>query len=238
MDAILSSPYKDYYLNYNTHQEKGKELEKNIKNELVKYKKKSSGNEITLEDEKRIRGLLKEFKDLYTELHKAYAPSIVDNLSIPSVAINERQNEIQSMNIHYEELEKEFLSLESKKYKFKNFITEDYRDKEEYKNMTNEELMELERKKLNNQDDKIIEIAGEVKKGEALAKEGKNVIKQQNKQLDQIAEDMDRTDEKMNTLTGRFNKYVAKTSMCKMIIILIIELVIAGLIYLFLFDVF
>ena len=40
MDAILSSPYKDYYLNYNTHQEKGKELEKNIKNELVKYKKK------------------------------------------------------------------------------------------------------------------------------------------------------------------------------------------------------
>ena len=238
MDAIQSSPYKDYYLNYKTYQDKSTELESNIKKELVKYKKKSNGNEITVEDENRIRGLLKEYKDLYTELHKAYASSIVDNLSIPSAAIQERQTDIQNMNIHYGELEKEFLSLEKNKYKFKNFITEDYREKEEYKNMTNEELMELEKKKLNNQDDKIIEITGEVKKGKNLAQEAKNVVKEQNKQLDQINEDMERTDAKMNSLTQRFNNYVAKTSVCKMIVILIIELIIGALIYLFLFDVF
>jgi hypothetical protein len=238
MDAIQSSPYKDYYLNYKTYQDKSTELENNIRKELVKYKKKSSGNEITVEDEKRIRGLLKEYKDLYNELHKAYAPSIVDNLSIPSAAVLERQNDIQNMNIHYEELEKEFLSLEKNKYKFKNFITEDYREKEEYKNMTNEELMELEKKKMNDQEDKIVEITGNVKQGKNLAKEAKNVIKEQNKQLDQIDEDMERTDAKMNSLTKRFNNYVAHTSVCKMIVILIIELIIGALIYLFLFDVF
>ena len=238
MDAIQSSPYKDYYLNYKTYQDKSTELENNIRKELVKYKKKSSGNEITVEDEKRIRGLLKEYKDLYNELHKAYANSIVDNLSIPSAAVLERQNDIQNMNIHYEELEKEFLSLEKNKYKFKNFITEDYREKEEYKNMTNEELMELEKKKMNDQEDKIVEITSNVKQGKNLAKEAKNVIKEQNKQLDQIDEDMERTDAKMNSLTKRFNNYVAHTSVCKMIVILIIELIIGALIYLFLFDVF
>ena len=40
MDAIQSSPYKDYYLNYKTYQDKSTELESNIKKELVKYKKK------------------------------------------------------------------------------------------------------------------------------------------------------------------------------------------------------
>ena len=238
MEAIQSSPYKDYYLNYNTYVDKSIALENNIKRELVKYKKKSSDKEITIEDEKRIRGLIKEYKDLYTELHKAYSTSIVDNLNLPFAGINERQNEIQNMNIHCEELEKEFLSLESNNYKFKNFITEDYREKEEYKNMTNEQLMELEKKKVNDQDDKIIEITGEVKHGKNLAKEAKNVIKEQNKQLDQIDEDMERTDAKMNSLTKRFNNYVAHTSVCKMIVILIIELIIGALIYLFLFDIF
>ena len=238
MDAIQSSPYKDYYLNYSTYRDKSIALENNIKKELAKYKKKTSGKELTIEDEKRIKGLIKEYKDLYTELHKAYSTSIVDNLNLPFEGINDRQNEIQNMNIHCEELEKEFLSLESNHYKFKNFITEDYREKEEYKNMTNEQLKELENKKLNDQDDKIGEIRGEVKVGINNAKEIKNVIKGQNEQLDQIGEDMERTDAKMNSLTKRFNNYVAQTSMCKMIFILIIELVIGGLIYLFLFDIF
>ena len=238
MDAITSSPYKDYYFNYNTYKVRSEELEKNIKKELVKYKKKSSGNEITTEDENRIRGLLKEYKDLYTELKKAYSPSIVDQLSLPSAGINERQTEIQDMDIHYREIEKEFLSLEKNKYKFKNFINEDYREKEEYKNMTNEELVQLEKKKMNDQDDKIVAITSDVKQGRNLAKEAKNVVKEQNKQLDQINEDMERTDAKMNSLTQRFNNYVAKTSVCKMIVILIIELIIGALIYLFLFDVF
>jgi len=238
MEAIQSSPYKDYYLNYDTHKDKSTELENNIKKELAKYKKKSSGNEITINDENKIKGLLKEYKELYTKLHEAYAPSTVDKLSLPTAGIKERQDDIQKMEINYGELEKEFTSLESQKYKFKNFITEDYREKEEYKNMTNEELVEMQKNKMNDQEDKIIEIAKDVKQGKNLANEAKNVMKEQNKQLDQINEDMDRTDAKMNSLTKRFNNYVAHTSMCKMIVILIIELIVGALIYLFLFDVF
>ena len=65
-----------------------------------------------------------------------------------------------------------------------------------------------------------------MKKNITLAKDTKKVIKDQNKQLEEINEDMDRTNEKMKTMTGRFENYVVKSSWCKLIVILIIELII------------
>ena len=123
-------------------------------------------------------------------------------------------------------MEKAFLGTQNEKYGFKNFITEDYSQKEEYKNMSNDEMMALEKKRLDKQEERLDEICVDVKKGQVLAKNAGKVMKEQNKKLDQINEDIERTDERMNTLTGRFEKYVAGTSMCKMIFIMIIEIVI------------
>ena len=65
------------------------------------------------------------------------------------------------------------------------------------------------------------------KKGIRLAKNAGKVIKEQNKPLDEMNEDIDGVKEKMNSLTLRFENYVGKYSVCKMIIIILNELAIA-----------
>ena len=95
--------------------------------------------------------------------------------------------------------------------------------------------MMLEKNKIKKQDERLDEITLDVKKGTQLAKNAGHVMKEQNKQLDQINEDIDRTKDRMNTLSGRFERYVASYSMCKMIIVLIIELIIAVLAFILLF---
>ena len=109
----------------------------------------------------------------------------------------------QQFEIEYTELIKNFSKLRNKKYKFKDEIDEDYAEKEEYKDMTPRELMELEQKRLEEQDKRLAEITEDVVKGRKIANEMKVILKEQNKQLDQIGEDMDRTDERMKGLTSR-----------------------------------
>ena len=223
----------EYYSNYKEFISKINEKEKIIRQELTEYKKLSSGQELTIDIENKIKGHLKEYKDSMTDLENAYHPKAVPGF-VPINTIDQRQKEIQGFGIKYNEMQKLYNDIENKKYSFKNLINEDYSQKEEYKNMSNEQLLVTQNKKLSEQDDKLDYITMDVKKGTVLARNAKNVIKEQNKQLDQIDEDIDRTREKMNTLTGRFNNYVAHTSTCKMILILIAELVAAFLIFFFL----
>ena len=222
----MNSPYKQYYMNYTSFIDQLKELEKTIRQDIASFRLKSGNTDSTLPLQNTIKEKLKQFKDLQNTLSTAYITKNVPSV-IPQGTIDERQKEIQQFEINYTEMEKEFRNLESDKYAFKGGITEDYSKKEEYKDMTTQEIMALEKKKLNNQDDQIDDIVLDVKKGKQLAKNAGNVIKEQNKQLDVMNEDIERTRDKMNTLTARFDRYVAKFSTCKMIIILIIELVIA-----------
>ena len=127
-------------------------------------------------------------------------------------------------------MDKDYKNVEENKYKFKNEIQEDYSQKEEYKNMTTGELMVVQKNKLKDQDKQIDDITLDVKKGTQLAKNAGHVMQEQNKQLEQMNQDIDRTKDNMNKLTGRFESYVAKFSMCKMITILIIELIIGAVI--------
>ena len=69
-----------------------------------------------------------------------------------------------------------------------------------------------------------------------MAKHTGNVLKEQNKKLEQINEDLDRTEEKMNKLTNRFKTYASNLSWCKLIFIILIELAIGLVAYLFLFN--
>ena len=146
------------------------------------------------------------------------------------MTIDERQKEIQKFGINYNDMDKDYKNVEENKYKFKNEIQEDYSQKEEYKNMTTGELMVVQKNKLKDQDKQIDDITLDVKKGTQLAKNAGHVMQEQNKQLEQMNQDIDRTKDNMNKLTGRFESYVAKFSMCKMITILIIELIIGAVI--------
>ena len=216
----------DFYLNYDVFTKEISDLEKIIRNELNVYKEKCTGNESTIDLENNIKALLKQHKEKVSKLKTAYIKKNVPG-GIPDATIDKRQGDIQQLEINNGNFEKTFTNLEKEKYRCKNVITEDYSQKEEYKNLTTGEIMVLEKKKLADQDDRIDQIAIDVKQGQQLAKNAGHVMKEQNKRLDQINEDIERTDQKMNTLTGRFERYVAGTSMCKMISIILVETAIA-----------
>ena len=64
----------------------------------------------------------------------------------------------------------------------------------------------------------------------------KHVIKDYNKKLEKVNEDMERTDVKMNNLTNRFKNYASGYSWCKMISILVLEIGISFFSFIFLFN--
>ena len=231
----MNSPYKEYYMNYQKYVDDIKDLEKKINQELASYKQKTGDKGSTIQLENQIKGLLKQYKDLQTNMSTAYSRKNVPG-GMPEVTIDKRQKEIQGFEITYNEMEKNYRNVENEKYRFKNEITEDYSQKDEYKNMTAGELIMVQQNKLKQQDDQIEDIILDAKKGQQLAKNAGHVIEEQNKQIEQLNEDMDRNKENMDKLTGRFERYVAKFSMCKMIMILIIEIVIAAVCLIFIID--
>ena len=154
----------------------------------------------------------------------------------PLAELDKRQKEIQQLGFNYDKMEKEYKEIESERYKYKGGINEDYSKKEEYKFMNRDELLSLQKNKLNKQDDQIEDITVDVKKNTQLAKNAKHVLKEQNKQLEQINEDIDRNKEKMDKLTDIFKNYASSISWCKLIIVIVIELVIALAAYLILFN--
>ena len=222
----MNSPYKEYYMSYETFKNQLKDLNKSIRDQIISYKEKANDNTSTLPIENQIKGTLSKYKELLNNLQNAYSTKNIPG-GIPQKTIDLRQKEIQQFGIDYDELEKSYKEAENEKYRFKNLITEDYSKKEEYKNMSTGELMSLQKKKVSDQDEKLEEITLDVKKGTQLAKNAGHVMKEQNKQLEPMNQDIDRTKDNMNKLTGRFESYVAKFSMCKMIFIIVIELAIA-----------
>ena len=215
---------KNFYTEYNYYIDELKKSEKSIRDEINNYKNLSNQN--TIDIERTIQEMLKNFQGLCEKLHTAYLDKNCPS-SMPSKLIDSRQKEIRQFEINHKEIEKEFIYFKNNKYSFKNNITEDYSTKEEYKNMSTGELKQIQKDRLKEQDARIEDITLDVKKGTQLAKNAGKVINDQNKQLDEMNEDIDRTKEKMNSLTARFENYVGKYSVCKMIIILLIELAIA-----------
>ena len=62
-----------------------------------------------------------------------------------------------------------------------------------------------------------------------MAKNLTHELKDQNKKIEVINEDMDRVDSRMNKITKRFQNYVAKSSVCCLGFVLALDIVIFGL---------
>ena len=110
---------------------------------------------------------------------------------------------------------------------------ENYQPTEDMKNMSNVELLQQQKIKMKEQDQQLDDIFLDVKKGRVLAKEAGQIIDEQNKQLDELQDDIDRLDSKLVRGTKRFEKYVAKQSGCCIVVILVLELI-AGFLIVFL----
>ena len=189
----------------------------------------AGGNTISIESE--IDKDIKKYKDMVNQLDNAYsnrnAPS-----QIPGMELDRRQKEIQKMSIEIQEIEKSFKNLQNQKYTFKGSTTDEpYKQSEEMKTMSNRELYQLQKEKVSDQDKILDDVILDVKRGRVLAKNAGEMIQEQNKQLDELQEDVDRLDSRMQRGIKKFENYVSKQSGCCIIVILILELAAAILIF-------
>ena len=220
---------KDFYKRYREFITELSNKEKKIMADLSNYREKAlKGGLSTIDDETNIKKQLSEFTQKLERLEDAYsnrnAPS-----GYPPQELDRKQKELQKYRISYEDMKKQYNSIYNSKYSYKNKIgdDEDYMHKEEYKNATTDELLVMQKEKLNEQNEQIDDITLDVKKNITLAKNVNHVLNDQNKKLEEINEDIEMTDEKMKTLGARFANYAKKRSWCCLMIILIVEIAIA-----------
>lgn len=229
---------KDFYKRYREFITELTNMEKQIMADLSSYREKvATSGASTIDDENNIKKKLSEFTQKLEPLENAYsnrnAPS-----GYPPQELDRKQKELQKFRISYEDMKKQYNVIFNSKYAYKNKIGDDvdYMHKEEYKNASTEELMQMQKDKLNEQDERLEDITLDVKKNITLAKNVGHVIKEQNKKLDEINEDIDMTDSRMKSLTTRFANYAKTRSWCCLGIFLAIELVIALVAYFVLFK--
>ena len=233
---IQEDDNKKYYSNYKQYVGELERLEKDMQSQLTNYKTKANSGASTIDIENKIKKSFTIFEEKLSELQTAYnnrnAPS-----GFPSKTLDVRQKQLQQFRINLDKMRREYNDIENKKYFYKDKITEDYSQKEELKAYGTDELLSLQKNKLKDQEDHLEEITLDVKKNTVLAKNAGHVIKQQNKELEEIQEDMDEAQDRMNTLTGRFQNYARRRSWCCLVWILLLELGIAiGAYYILVVD--
>ena len=219
------------YLEFKKIISEQEEKSKNLSGKLTKYKDtiKSGVNTISFENE--IEKEILSLKEAYSELENAYSNRNAPSQIAPQ-ELDRRQKQIKTLDIRINELEKNYEELKSEKYRYKGTGMEDeYALTDDMKNMDNQGLMQLQQKKLKEQDAQLDDIYLDAKKGTVLAKEAGKILEEQNKQLDELQNDMDKLDSRLQRGIKRFKDYAAKQSGCCITFILILELVAGFLIY-------
>jgi chromosome segregation ATPase len=219
---------KEYYSNFKQFLTDLTTKENNIRKDLEAFQTAIGNNENTIEIENRINKELKSLKDLIEQLTEAYSSKNAPP-NMPEDTLDARQKDIKKFSTTYDELFKNLQKIRDDKYAFKGQITEDYRTKEEYQNMTAQELVHAGREKMNKQDERLDDITKDVKKGRVGIKEFDNQVKEQNKFIEQVNEDMDRVDSRMNKLSKRMANYIGKSSTCCLMIFFLLDAVVFGL---------
>lgn len=219
---------KEYYSNFKQFLTDLTTKENNIRKDLEAFQTAIGNNENTIEIENRINKELKSLKDLIEQLTEAYSSKNAPP-NMPEDTLDARQKDIKKFSTTYDELFKNLQKIRDDKYAFKGQITEDYRTKEEYQNMSAQELVHAGREKMNKQDERLDDIAKDVKKGRVGIKEFDNQVKEQNKLIEQVNEDMDRVDSRMNKLSKRMANYIGKSSTCCLMIFFLLDAVVFGL---------
>ena len=226
----MSSSYS-IYLEFKKIISEQEEKSKILSGKLTKYKDtiKSGVNTISFENE--IEKEILSLKEAYSELENAYSNRNAPSQIAPQ-ELDRRQKQIKTLDIRINELEKNYEELKSEKYRYKGTGMEDeYVLTDDMKNMDNQGLMQLQQKKLKEQDAQLDDIYLDAKKGTVLAKEAGKILEEQNKQLDELQNDMDKLDSRLQRGIKRFKDYAAKQSGCCITFILILELVAGFLIY-------
>ena len=223
----MSDNLKQYHTNFKSFISDLTEQDKSLRADLSSFKENIGKGANTIELEKKIKNAMKQFKDLLDKLNEAYLSKNIPGTMADNI-VDARQKEIKKFKTAYDEINKDFLALNDDKYSFKGQITEDYKNKEEYKGKSTEELLQVQKSKLNQQNDQIAEITQDGKKGVVLAKNLQHGFQEQTKKINQVNEDMDILDNRMNKLSDRFEKYIDKSSGCCIMFFFFLEAIIFG----------
>lgn len=105
-----------------------------------------------------------------------------------------------------------------------------YSDREEFKHMTNRQLLDLQQNKIKQQDSQVEELIGVVSKGNKTAKEFNTEVKNQNVKLEKLDDDIGRTEERMFRTRNKFDNYIEKSSFCCLYTVIICEVVALSLV--------
>ena len=85
------------------------------------------------------------------------------------------------------------------------------------------EKMLYQKKRIEQQDELIDNMLAINIENKQIGKEMTNHLRNQNVQIDKINSDMDRVGANMNNATNRFDKYLEKTSYCKLYLIIFVQ---------------
>ena len=218
------------YIEYNSIITTQEEKSKDIRKKISEYSNKAGAGENTVDIEIEIEKDLSSLKEAHRELENAYS-----NKNAPSqIALQEldrRQKEIKKLEISINESDKNYKDLKGDKYEFKGNDMEEYVPTDEMKTMDNAQLMQLQKKKIDDQNEQLNDIVLDVKKGQVLVKEAGKMMEDQGKELDELQKDMDQLDSRINRGTQRFKEFAAKQSGWCVVLILILEVVAFFLIY-------
>jgi hypothetical protein len=211
-------------MDYESIMSKQKEVIKEIVSKIKEYQKIISTGTNTIKMEQDLEREINNAKEMSSKLETAYnyknAPS-----SIPPLELDRRQKQIQDLRDAILENEQNYRNYKTQKYAYKDTSDGNYEITDDMKNMNNNELLSLQKEKINQQDKMIDDIAMDVKKGKVLAREAGVIIKDQNAQLDDLQEEMDKLDSNFQKGIKRFQNYAKKQNGCCITIILILEFV-------------
>ena len=222
----MSSPI---YLQYSSIIKKQEDNAKNLHKKLSDYNSEAESGSNTIKIEGDIEKELSSLKEAHRELENAYSNKNAPSQISPN-ELDRRQKQIQNLGSNIQDIEQNYKQIKNKKYEYKGPKIDNYQPTEEMKTMSNSELLQYQQQKMKKQDDQIDDIIIDVKKGTVLAKETEKILDDQNKQLDELQEDIDKLDSKLKKGAKRFADYAAKKSGYCIVIILVLELI-AGILF-------
>lgn len=214
----------ELYMEYESIMTKQKEVTNEIVSKVKEYQKIISTGTNTIKMEQDLEKVINIAKEMSSKLETAYNYKIAPS-TIPPLELDRRQKQIQELRDAILENEQKYRNFKNQKYSYKDTSDGNYEITEDMKHMNNNELLLLQKEKLNQQDKMIDDIAMDVKRGKVLAREAGVIIKDQNAQLDDLQEEMDKLDSNFQKGIKRFQNYAKKQSGCCITVILILELV-------------
>jgi hypothetical protein len=154
-----------------------------------------------------------------------------NNNNIPEREKGKRNAFLNNAKISCDRNKNKFEEIRKKKFGFDDTGKHDeylqkYENDENMKNKNNAELLQYQQDKLKSQDNQIDDIIADVAKGKQMGKAIHGKLQDQNVLLEQIDENMDKLDSKMERTKKKFETYLKKSSNCCLITIMIIELAI------------